>query len=896
MARFPDIVDLEEAHDPLRFGSKAVRVGALARAGLPVPPGFVIGTATAAKMAAGPTPGFDAALDRAIAQLEHKRARRLGDPDAPLLLAVRASAGEGASGAPAILNLGLGPASEAGLAHRVGLRGARELRRRLILSFAPAALGVDPEALEQAVHARLGDAADETVLDAETLGALLADLEAIIAEEIGEPFPHDPREQVVRALSAAARAWASPRARMLRAARGDDPEAGMGFIVQCMALGLAPGISGAGVAQARCAKTGRPGLSGRWLPSAQGEDALMGMRHAEPVGLDDAEPGGPEPLEAAAPEIAEALAERLADAERTLRDACQVEFTLEDGALAILDATPLPRAPRAAVAIAVDLVAEGALTPRDALLRVDPHLLIDHLHPTTDPAAPRDVIGRGLSASPGAAAGPVAFTAEAAETTAARGAAPILVRIETSPEDIRGMHVAAGVLTSRGGMTSHAAVVARGLGVPCVVGAAELRIDVEARTLTAPDGRIFHEGDLLTIDGSAGEAMAGTVPMLQPELSGAFATLMGWADEHRRMAIRANADTPADARLAREFGVDGIGLCRTEHMFFEPGRITVMREMILAETPDARRAALERLLPWQRADFVELFTIMRGHPVTIRLLDPPLHEFLPQGPGALRSLAEAMGVPVQKVAQRAADLEEINPMLGKRGCRLGLTVPEIYEMQVRAIFEAAVEAAAITGAPVVPEVMIPLVSANREMDLLRTRIDAVAEAVRAERGAVFDYEVGCMVETPRAALRAGEIARESAFLSFGTNDLTQMTYGLSRDDAGRFMRDYLAQGVLPDDPFHTLDLEGVGELLLIAAERGRRGNPGVTLGLCGEHGGDPASVRFCELAGFDYVSCSPFRVPIARLAAAQATILAEAGKVDALSAAQALGSGLAAGQ
>jgi pyruvate, orthophosphate dikinase len=416
-------------------------------------------------------------------------------------------------------------------------------------------------------------------------------------------------------------------------------------------------------------------------------------------------------------------------------------------------------------------------------------------------------------------------------------------------------------------------VVARGLGVPCVVGVSELRLDMAARTLTGAGGRVWREGDVLTLDGAAGEALAGAMPMVQPELSGAFATLMGWADSHRRMGVRANADTPQDARVARRFAVEGIGLCRTEHMFFEPGRITAMREMILADDAAARKAALDRLLPWQRADFVELFRIMQGLPVTIRLLDPPLHEFLPHGEAEMAELAKAMGVSVERVAHRAADLAEFNPMLGRRGCRLGITVPEIYEMQARAIFEAAIEAAEATGAAVEPEVMIPLVSTNREMDLLRARVDAVAEAVMAERGASIAWKVGCMVETPRAALRAEEIARGAAFLSFGTNDLTQMTYGLSRDDAGRFMRDYLALGVLPADPFHTLDVEGVGELLLIAAERGRRGNPGVSLGLCGEHGGDPASVRFCELAGFDYVSCSPYRAPIARLAAAQASIL-----------------------
>jgi pyruvate,orthophosphate dikinase len=872
-----DIVDLGAAGDARRFGAKAARLAALARAGLPVPQGFAISTEAGARIAADGAGAFSAAIEDALARLEAQRGRRLGDPAAPLLLSVRASAGEGASGAPAVLNLGLSAAVEPGVVARVGLRAARDLRRRLIQSFAPAALGVDPETLEHALHDRLKAAgvADESALDAADLAALIADFEGIVAEEAGEPFPEDPREQFERALAAAAAAWASPRARILRRARGDDPDAGLGFVVQGMALGLGPGLAGAGVAQARCEKTGAPGLTGRWLAQAQGEDALMGLRTPAMVSAAARAAAGlrAPALEEEAPGVAADLSHALRAAEAALGDAVRVEFTVEDGRLSVLDATPLPRGPRAAVRIAVDLAEEGAIGRADALLRVDPRLLNDHLHPSIDPAARRVVVGRGLPASPGAASGPLAFDAEAAEASAARGTPAILARVETSPEDIRGMHVAAGVLTARGGMTSHAAVVARGLGVPCVVGVSELRLDLRARTLTDAGGRVFREGDVLTLDGAAGEALAGAMPMVQPELDGAFATLMVWADAHRRMGVRANADTPQDARVARRFAVEGIGLCRTEHMFFEQGRITAMREMILADDAAARKAALARLLPWQRADFVELFRIMQGLPVTIRLLDPPLHEFLPHGEAEMAELARAMGVSAERVAHRAADLAEFNPMLGRRGCRLGITVPEIYEMQARAIFEAAIEAAEATGAPVEPEVMIPLVSTVREMEILRARVDAVAAAVTAERGVAIAYKVGCMVETPRAALRAEEIARGAAFLSFGTNDLTQMAYGLSRDDAGRFMRDYLGLGVLPADPFHTLDVEGVGELLLIAAERGRRGNPAVSLGLCGEHGGDPASVRFCELAGFDYVSCSPYRAPIARLAAAQASIL-----------------------
>ncbi|MGF1659957.1 MAG: pyruvate, phosphate dikinase [Rubrimonas sp.] len=880
----PDIVDLADALDPERFGEKAARLARLARAGAAGPPGFALSIALGARIGTEGAAAVRPALDAALQSLEARRGRGLGDPDRPMLLSVRASAGHGASGAHAILNIGATAATEAGLAARIGLRAARDLRRRLIQSFAPQAMGVDPEALEQALFDRVkaAGADDESGLDDADLAALIADYLRVVEEETGAPFPDDPAAQLLLTLEACARAWNAPRARLLRRAHGDDPDEGLGFVVQAMALGVGPGLSGAGLAQARDDRTGATMLSGRWLPQAQGEDALMGLRTPALVSAAQRKAAGvPEPsLEEQAPETAAALRDLLARAETALGDACRIEFTIEDGVVEALDAQPLPRSPRAAVRIAVELAEAGLISREDALLRVDPRLLIDHLHPTVDPSARRDVIARGLPASPGAAAGPLVFTAEAAEQAAARGAPAILARVETSPEDIRGMHVAAGVVTARGGMTSHAAVVARGLGAPCVVGASDIRIDHAAGTLKTRDGRIFREGEVLTVDGAAGEAMAGRAPMIQPELTGAFATLMDWSAAFKRMGVRANADTPADARVARRFAVDGIGLCRTEHMFFEKGRITAMREMILAEDAAARREALSRLLPWQRADFVELFEIMRGLPVTIRLLDPPLHEFLPHGRREMAELAAAMGVSVDRVEARAEELAEFNPMLGMRGCRLGVTLPEIYEMQVRAILEAALDAAEGAEA-VVPEIMVPLVATLREIELIRARIDAVAAAVAAERGAVPAYKVGCMVETPRAALRAEQIAQASEFLSFGTNDLTQMTYGLSRDDAGRFMRDYIAAGVFPVDPFHSLDIEGVGELLLIAAERGRRGRPGVTLGLCGEHGGDPASVRFCELAHFDYVSCSPFRAPIARLAAAQAHILARRGEIAA---------------
>jgi len=580
-------------------------------------------------------------------------------------------------------------------------------------------------------------------------------------------------------------------------------------------------------------------------------------------------------LQEIAPEVIETLKEIGAKAAAGMGDAFQFEFTVENGEVFLLDAMPSKRSARASLRVAVDLADQNAISRDEALLRIEPRNLVEHLHPQIDPHATRDVFGTGLPASPGAATGKIVFSPEAAMSSEAQEEPCILVRIETSPEDIRGMHSAAGVLTVRGGMTSHAAVIARGLGLPCVVGAGDLKLNLQKRTITTLDGQVFREGDVITVDGTRGQALIGAPKMILPELGGAFLTIMDWADAARTIGVRANADTPMDARVARDFKVDGIGLCRTEHMFFEEDRITVMREMILANSEVDRRAALDRLLPMQRSDFVELFEIMRGLPVTIRLLDPPLHEFLPHSRAEMQDLAEAMDLPVSQVIARADDLKEFNPMLGKRGVRLGVTMPEIYEMQARAIFEAAAEVSKSSGEEIVPEVMIPLVSANKEVELVKHRVDRVAEDVRAEKGVMLKFKLGVMVETPRAALRAGDLAQNSAFLSFGTNDLTQMTYGLSRDDAGRFMRDYINLGVFHEDPFHTLDLEGVGELLLLAAKRGREANSDLVLGLCGEHGGDPASVRFCKVAGFDYVSCSPFRVPIARLAAAQASILAD---------------------
>ncbi len=818
--------------DPAKFGARGVRLSQLAMLGLPVPVGVILSTETVGAIARGEFPVMPDELAG--------------------LVSVRGSAQEPEWGGPtAILNIGICDAAMPALIAQVGEIGAYTLYRRFIQSFASNVMNADPEAFE-------GDAADGS--------ARVEHCKQMYLEETDAAFPQDPDEQLKLTLQHMAKAWNRPSARILREVKGAPKDAGVALIVQKMALGIGQGICGAGTVQMVDDITGAPRLKGRYLAQAQGQDALLGARKSMAI-------TGADGLEGLCPTSLSELEKHCATT-RQLGEAFQFEFTLANGVLAILDACPAKRTARAAVRIAVDLAEAGIISHKDALLRIEPRSLIEHLHPQIAADAKRDVFSTGLPASPGAAIGRVVFTPEAAMAFEARGEACILVRFETSPEDIRGMHAAVAVLTIRGGMTSHAAVIARGLGLPCVVGAADLRIDILGKTLKAADGRSFSEGETICVDGTSGQIISGAPKMNAAVLDEAYKTLMTWADKARTIGVRANADTPDDARVAREFKVDGIGLCRTEHMFFDNDRINVMREMILTDDRSARHAALARLLPMQRGDFIELFEIMRGLPVTIRLLDPPLHEFLPRSDVGMQELADAMGLPLETVTRRTADLAEVNPMLGKRGVRLGVTMPEIYEMQVRAIFEATAEVNK-TGIAVVPEIMIPLVSANREVELVKARIEAIATQVEGEIGTAPAYRLGVMVETPRAALRAGDLALSSEFLSFGTNDLTQMTYGLSRDDAGRFMREYVAQGVFVEDPFHSLDVEGVGELLLMAASRGREANPGITLGLCGEHGGDPASVQFCKIAGFDYVSCSPYRVPIARLAAAQASIIAE---------------------
>lgn len=778
----------------------------------------------------------------------------LAEFDGDALLSVRPSSQDPDWGGPgAILNIGMNDAHHATLSTTLGETAATALYVRFLQAYAVDVAHLDPDEFET----------DQT--DAATLDRLLA----AYKDEADEPFPQDPARQLAGVLSSMARAWEGTSARILREARGAPADAGLGLVVQEMALGVGPAESGSGVIQFVSSDTGEAIVTGRYLSQSQGRDAIAGTEGAIYLTRDDRGPS----LEELCPGVFADLLRFGGIARTRLREEMQVEFTVSAGVLYVLDAVRIARTSRAAVQIAVTLAEDGVIPKSEALLRIEPRALNELLHRQVDRTGARDVVARGIAASPGAATGVLVFSAEAAQANAARGEPSILARHETTPEDIRGMHAAVAVLTERGGMTSHAAMIARGLGLPCVVGASRIAIDAGDKTLTTRDGRVLKAGDVVTLDGSAGEALAGAARLLEPALGDSFRTLMDWASDHMDIGVRANADTAAEAQVAATFGASGIGLCRTEHMFYEADRLTVVREMIFADGAEDRQGALDRLLPMQRADFAQLFRIMEGRPVCIRLLDPPLHEFLPNSKSGLRELADALGMPLKDVTRRVASLSEFNPMLGMRGVRLGVAMPEIYEMQARAIFEATVEAQA-AGNTVVPEVMIPLVSAVREVELVKARIDAVAASVGAESGVAFSFRLGVMVETPRAALRADEIARYADFLSFGTNDLTQMTYGLSRDDAGRFMSEYVTQGVFPEDPFHRLDEDGVGELLRIGAQRGRAARPDVTLSICGEHGGDPESIEFCRRAGYDYVSASPFRVPLARLAAAQLAIRA----------------------
>jgi pyruvate,orthophosphate dikinase len=862
------------------LGGKGANLAEMSNIGLPVPPGFTITTEVCTHYTDhdGAYPEQLAMqVSSAIAKIGELVGAGFGDAENPLLVSVRSGARASMPGMmDTVLNLGLNDETVNGLAASAGgeRRFALDSYRRFIQMYGDVVLGVDHAAFEDlmaGVKETRGIWMDSD-LTVEDLDAIVGIFKEEVERTTGKPFPQDPEEQLWGAIGAVFRSWMNDRAKTYRRLNDIPASWGTAVNVQAMVFGNMGESSATGVAFTRDPSTGENAFYGEYLINAQGEDVVAGIRTPQLLTKAARERSGETDasLEEAMPAVFGELERVYQTLEKHYRDMQDIEFTVQRGKLWMLQTRSGKRTTKAALKIAVDMVAEGLISEQEAVARIDPSALDQLLHPTLDPEADRTVIAKGLPASPGAASGKITFSSDEAERLSKMGEKVILVREETSPEDIHGMHAAEGILTSRGGMTSHAAVVARGMGRPCVSGAGHVRIDYKKGEMSVL-GETFHEGDILTVDGGTGEVMIGEVATIQPELSGDFSQLMVWADGIRRLRVRTNAETPGDARTAREFGAEGIGLCRTEHMFFDDDRIIAVREMILADRESERRTALAKILPMQRQDFVELFQIMAGLPVTIRLLDPPLHEFLPKTDEDIRAVAEAMKADPERMRRRANELHEFNPMLGHRGCRLGISFPEIYEMQARAIFEAVAEVSA--GAdPVIPEIMIPLAATRKEIDILKDLIDRVADAVRVEKGVAIDYLVGTMIELPRAALRAAEIAESAAFFSFGTNDLTQTTFGISRDDAAAFLDDYVEQGVLEKDPFVSIDREGVGELVKIAAERGRETTPDIKLGICGEHGGDPASIQFCEEVGLDYVSCSPFRVPIARLAAAQSAI------------------------
>ncbi|HXZ21498.1 MAG TPA: pyruvate, phosphate dikinase [Pseudolabrys sp.] len=862
------------------LGGKGAGLAEMANLRLPVPPGFTITTDVCTYYYAHDKQypkGLRAQVERALAGVGRITGKVFGDKSNPLLVSVRSGARASMPGMmDTVLNLGLNDETVEALAKKSGdRRFAYDSYRRFITMYSDVVLGVGHEHFEELLdlHKERQGYSLDTDLAADDWAELVVRYKKRVQEELGHAFPQNPHEQLWGAIGAVFGSWMNQRAITYRRLHNIPESWGTAVNVQAMVFGNMGDTSATGVAFTRNPSTGEKKLYGEFLINAQGEDVVAGIR--TPQEISEAarkEAASDKPsMEYTLPKAYGELKRIYNALERHYRDMQDLEFTVEQGKLWMLQTRSGKRTAKAALRIAVELANEGLISRDDAVLRVDPLSLDQLLHPTIDPRAHRRVIATGLPASPGAASGEIVFSPDEAAQLKSDGRKVVLVRVETSPEDIHGMHAAEGILTTRGGMTSHAAVVARGMGKPCVSGAGSLRVDYSAGTMTA-GGHVFKKGEYITVDGSTGQVLAGKVDMIEPELSGEFATLIGWADKVRRLGVRANADTPADAKAAVRFGAEGIGLCRTEHMFFEEGRVKAVREMILADDEKMRRAAIAKLLPMQRADFVELFEIMAGRPVTIRLLDPPLHEFLPHGDKEIADVAAAMGADPKKLAARASELSEFNPMLGFRGCRIAIAYPEIAEMQARAIFEAAVEAGKRTGKPVVPEVMVPLIATKAEFDLVKARIDAMAQAVAKEKGAKIDYQVGTMIELPRASLMAGEIAQSAEFFSFGTNDLTQTTFGISRDDAATFLGIYTARGILPADPFVSIDQQGVGELVKIGVERGRKVRPKLKVGICGEHGGDPASVAFCHEAKLDYVSCSPFRVPIARLAAAQAAL------------------------
>lgn len=869
------------------LGGKGANLAEMASLGLPVPPGFTITTEVCTAYYDNDKNYPDtlkAEVDAALAAVEKSMGMGFGDANNPLLVSVRSGARVSMPGMmDTVLNLGLNDTTVQGLATQSGdERFAWDSYRRFIQMYSNVVLGVDHHEFEDVIDSflRHNDMKQDTEIDADGWKEIVEEYKELVERDTGKPFPSDPQEQLWGAISAVFNSWMVPRAVTYRRINEISDKWGTAVNVQSMVFGNMGQDCSTGVAFTRDPATGENYFYGEYLINAQGEDVVAGIRTPQSLTIKGREKEGSAlpSMEETMPEVFKKLDDLRHKLEQHFKDVQDIEFTVQSGELYLLQTRTGKRTAAAALKIAVDMVEEGLIDQDTALLRVDASSLDQLLHPTLDPNADKDIVTKGLPASPGAASGKAVFNSDDAESMSNAGEKVILCRQETSPEDIHGMHAAQGVLTSRGGMTSHAAVVARGMGKPCVAGAGELHIDSSAGMIRIGN-REIKEGEIITIDGSTGEVIYGEVPTIQAELSGDFETLMGWADAKRRLRVRTNAETPLDAQTARDFGAEGIGLCRTEHMFFDPERIQNVREMIFAVTEEERRAALDKLLPAQRSDFAALFKIMEGLPITVRLLDPPLHEFLPHSDADIEHFAKSAGIERDAVERRLGELHEANPMLGHRGCRLGITYPEIYEMQARAIFEGALDA----GGKIIPEIMIPLVGASKELQMMRKVVDDAAAAVFEEKGASLEYMVGTMIELPRAALTADEIAADADFFSFGTNDLTQTTLGMSRDDAANFLPAYVGHGIFERDPFQTLDVDGVGRLVELAKTAGRATNPDLKVGICGEHGGDPSSIAFCEKVGLDYVSCSPYRVPIARLAAAQASIQEEraAGKSDA---------------
>ena len=861
------------------LGGKGANLAEMTSIGLPVPPGFTISTEVCTYYYTNGETYPQSLKDEVtahLAEVEKLMERTFGDPKNPLLVSVRSGARASMPGMmDTILNLGLNDTTVQGIIAQSGdERFAYDAYRRFVQMYSDVVMGMDKHILEHRLEMKKEQKGVhlDTELTALDWKELIAEFKKLISEHLGQEFPENPHAQLWGAIGAVFGSWMNQRAITYRRLNNIPAEWGTAVNVQSMVFGNMGNDCATGVAFTRDPSTGENYFYGEYLVNAQGEDVVAGIRTPQPLNNHQKKPGDLPSMEDVLPECYAQLAAIRTVLEKHYKDMQDIEFTIEKGKLFMLQTRNGKRTAPAAINIAVDMEKEGLIDKKTAVLRVAPSQLDQLLHPSLDPKAPKTVIAKGLPASPGAASGVVVFTADEAEAESKSGKRLILVRIETSPEDIHGMHAAQGILTARGGMTSHAAVVARGMGKCCVAGCGDIKVDYNAETFTARNGQIVRKGDIITLDGSTGEVMLGEVPTVTPEMSGNFATLMGWVDSFRRLKVRANSDTPHDSKVAREFGAEGIGLCRTEHMFFDAERISAVREMILSEDLEGRLKALAKILPMQKGDFIGIFREMKGLPVTIRLLDPPLHEFLPQEEKDIEALAKSLSVSTQQLRHKVEFLHEFNPMLGHRGCRLGLTYPEIYDMQVQAIMEAACELVKNEGFSIVPEIMIPLIATVSELKVLRANAIKVCAEVIARYGVKVEYLIGTMIELPRAALTADEIASEAEFFSFGTNDLTQTTFGLSRDDAGKFLPFYVENGLLPEDPFISLDQNGVGKLVKMACELGRSTRAGIKLGICGEHGGDPASVIFCHNVGLDYVSCSPFRVPIARLAAAHAAL------------------------